>query len=586
MSFNRPFKQWFPSCQKSDEKTLLENRISELERHLADAGAENVRANEAVQRLQRQLDDERHRNNEFERERVSSRNTIKDLKRELADVRFQFDTAYEQFKQMEKLSIDYAAVLKDKAALQKKLDLRDKKEKTFNRNASSGNEHFKKNAQEDNQKRKGGAPKGHIGHGRQCFEEGNEDVKTEHVEGSSDDFTCCSGSLFTFVEETKQSVLRVIPMKIIKYVLVKKVYKCDLCGKKITARPDDVLPRSLYSNSVICELLLEILICFGTASATAKRFGILTGTIFNILDRMATIFEPCYKKILLELGDSHYLHADETRWRIDGTNGYAWLFINDDIVVYLFRKTRASCVPSAIFGYRTDIKRLEAAKATDATISSDDNLETKNTERGLERDKTKRPLIVSDRYAVYNMLNVENQYCYAHLLRDLEGIKDGLKDIPEEVHVFCNALAPLLAESMHLSADRELSDEGYYKKAIELKESILEIVEADARDGGVRAYQHIWRSKKESLFKWTEDRNIPCENNRAERSLRPVVIARKTAFGSQGEKGRRAREILMTVLHTVRQRGIDVRKFIMDALAAKVRDKDADLSELLKPQAP
>ncbi len=582
MSFNRPFKPWFPSQQKPDAKALLEKRISDLERDLADAGAENARANEAVQRLQRQLDDERHRNSGFERERVSSRNTIKDLKRELADARFQLGTVYEQLKEMEKLSIDYATVLKEKAALQKKLDIREKKEKTFERNSSSGSQHFKKNTQADIQKSKGGASKGHVGHGRRSFDESNEDVSKEYVEGSPGDFTCCPGNIFTFVEETTQSVLRVIPMKIKKYVLVKKVYECALCGKRFTARPDDVFPRSLYSNSVICELLFEILICFGTVSATAQRFGILTGTVFNILDRMATLFEPCYKKILLELRDSNYLHADETRWRIDGNNGYAWLFVNDDIAVYLFRATRASCVPSEIFGYRTDIKLLEGAKEADDTIYSDDKLGTKNTENSQEQDKTKRPLIVSDRYAVYNMLNVENQYCYAHLLRDLEGIKDGLKEIPEEVQVFCNALAPLLAESMHLSANCKLSDECYYEKAAKLKESILEIIEADARDGGIQAYQHIWRSKKQSLFKWTEDRNIPCENNRAERSLRPVVIARKTAFGSQGEKGRRAREILMTVFHTVRQRGIDVRKFIMDALAAKVRDKQADLSELLK----
>ena len=121
--------------------------------------------------------------------------------------------------------------------------------------------------------------------------------------------------------------------------------------------------------------------------------------------------------------------------------------------------------------------------------------------------------------------------------------------VPEEVQAFCDALAPLLAESMHLTASRELPDECYYREAARLKESILEIIDADARDEGIRAYQHIWRSKRESLFKWTEDRSIPCENNRAERALRPVVIARKTSFGSQGEKGRRAREILMTVSH-------------------------------------
>lgn len=583
MSFNRPFKPWFPSRQKSEEKTLLENRISELERDLQDAGAENARANEAIQRLQQQLDDERRYNSGFERERFSYGNMIRGLRRELEDTRFQLNMAYDQLKEMEKLSIDYAAVLKEKAALQKKLDIRDKKEKTFERNSSSGSLPFKKNTPENNRSRQGGASKGHLGHGRKMFDLDSKDVITEYVDGSPDDFSCCPGSPLSFVEETTQSVLRVIPMKIQKYVLIKKVYECAHCGKRFTARSGDVLPRSLYANSMICELLFEIFICFGTVSAVAQRLGILTGTVFNILDRVAGLFEPCYEQILLELRDSHYLHADETRWRIDGNNGYAWLFVNDDIAAYLFRDTRASCVPSEIFGYRAGIKLLQEAKAGDDTVAPDDKLIAKNPESSHAQQKANRPLVVSDRYTVYGMLDVQNQYCFAHLLRDMEGIKTGLKEIPKEVEAFCNALAPLLAESMHLSANRELSDECYYKKAAELKKSILEIVEADAQDGGIQAYQHIWRSKKESLFKWTEDRRIPCENNRAERTLRPVVIARKTAFGSQGEKGRRAREILMTVLHTVRQRGIDVRKFIMDALAAKVRDKEADLSQLLKP---
>ena len=45
--------------------------------------------------------------------------------------------------------------------------------------------------------------------------------------------------------------------------------------------------------------------------------------------------------------------------------------------------------------------------------------------------------------------------------------------------------------------------------------------------------------------------NRPAENNRAERALRPLVIARKVSFGSQSEAGARTREILMTVLQTL-----------------------------------
>ena len=39
------------------------------------------------------------------------------------------------------------------------------------------------------------------------------------------------------------------------------------------------------------------------------------------------------------------------------------------------------------------------------------------------------------------------------------------------------------------------------------------------------------------LAEGVEDRRVPCENNRAERELRPTVIARKVLHGSQSEEG-------------------------------------------------
>lgn len=577
MSFYRPFKEWFPPAKTPS----LGERLSKLERDLADAGIENTRANEEILRLERKLGEERRNNIELGRRRHSDQQHIDELRHELSNMHFQLDKAYEHLKGMEKLSHDYAALLKENKELKKKLDIRDRREKSFERNGSSGSQRHKKNTGDENKNSKGGAKTGDIGHGRRGFAEDDEGVILEYVDELPENFSCCALASLIAVGETLQSVIRVIPMRVQKYLLRKKIYECASCKKRLVATPGDVLPKSLYSNSVICELLFEIFICFGTVSATAQRLGMLTGTVFNILDRISKLFEPCYDKILLELSESHYANADETRWRIDGDNGYAWIFINDCLAVYLFRETRASCIPAEIFGYRTNPKLLDAPATTDSTHPADEEISGDS-----EKNKPKRITIVSDRYPVYNMLDVENQYCYAHLLRDSEGIKDGLKEVPKEVELFCDAMAELLAESMHLCANTELSDECYYRKAALLKKQILEIIEADARDGGIQAYQHIWRSKKESMFKWVEDRRIPCDNNRAERSLRPVVIARKTAFGSQGEKGRRAREIIMTVLHTAKQRGIDIRKFIQDALEAAVRNKDADLYQLLKPPIP
>ncbi len=76
-------------------------------------------------------------------------------------------------------------------------------------------------------------------------------------------------------------------------------------------------------------------------------------------------------------------------------------------------------------------------------------------------------VLVVDRYNAYNKLPVKLQYCYAHLLRDLEKLE---KDFPdeEEVRSFTGILIPLLAQAMHLGS-KDMPDKEYYRKAKKLK---------------------------------------------------------------------------------------------------------------------
>jgi hypothetical protein len=70
--------------------------------------------------------------------------------------------------------------------------------------------------------------------------------------------------------------------------------------------------------------------------------------------------------------------------------------------------------------------------------------------------------------------------------------------------------------------------------------------------------QDLFREKADRLYHWADDPDIPADNNRAERELRPLVIARKTSFGSQSDAGAKIRETLTTALHTLRKRVPDV----------------------------
>ena len=150
------------------------------------------------------------------------------------------------------------------------------------------------------------------------------------------------------------------------------------------------------------------------------------------------------------------------------------------------------------------------------------------------------------------------QYCYAHLLRDVEDLAG---EFPGEAEVtaFTSTLIPLLAEGE------------YYEQARSPKQQIVDLVEKPAQHLGVRQVQGIFRDNAHRLYHWVENRAVPADNNRAERELRPTAIARKVSFGSQSDAGAKTREVLMSVVHTLVKRIDDPEthfKSVLDQLAA------------------
>jgi transposase len=164
---------------------------------------------------------------------------------------------------------------------------------------------------------------------------------------------------------------------------------------------------------------------------------------------------------------------------------------------------------------------------------------------------------------------VRSRTCYAHLLREVQDLGKEFPDSPE-VGAFTTTLGPLLADAMHLQR-QSLADGAYLAQAEQLKAQIVATVEQPAQHLGIRRLQDIFREHANRLYHWVGDRAVPPDNNRCERELRPTVIARKVSFGSQSDAGAKTREILMSVLHTLRKRRADAQahfKWVLDQLAA------------------
>jgi len=161
---------------------------------------------------------------------------------------------------------------------------------------------------------------------------------------------------------------------------------------------------------------------------------------------------------------------------------------------------------------------------------------------------------------------VQLQYCYAHLLREAEKLEEEFRDEPAVIN-FASRLAGYLTLAMKLRG-LEISDVDYFTDARKIKKQIEELIETPHKHLGIKRIQQIFSDQRERLYHWVKYREVPAENNRAERELRPTVIARKVSFGSQSDAGAKTRSSIMSLLYTAKKRLKDksIEEWLKDAL--------------------
>lgn len=430
--------------------------------------------------------------------------------------------------------------------LQAKLRYRERKEAEgiFGLSTPSSKIPFKETAPEDKTNKKGGAVFGHAGHGRRSHTEQTADLIVDRDAGDA----CpeCGTALIP-AKETNRTVIDNAPRepKKILYRLHHKV--CPNCHKEFKAKAE-VLPRSLYGNHITAQFAVMHYFHGVPMGRICEMTGINSGSLVDIFHRLGRYFAPVMEALKERYREAPVKHADETGWRNDGQNGYAWLFCTAALSIFLFKNTRSASIPKGIFG-----------------------------------EKNLPGVLVVDRYNAYNKLPLKLQYCYAHLLRDLEKLGKNFPD-EEEVKTFTSALIPLLSQAMHLHS-QDISDKEYYREAKKLKKKIMKVCRSPARHLGIRAFQDIFTKHEDRLFHWVKDRRVPADNNRAERDLRPTVIARKVSFGSGSDAGAETRSILMSVLHTLnKRRGKESLESVFKDILDKIAENpDVDVASLILP---
>lgn len=404
-------------------------------------------------------------------------------------------------------------------------------EEPFGESTPSSKRLVKSSSTPEARSRIGGAKPGHQGYGRSsvCCADADEIERLDALESCPQ----CGGQLSEWGERTR-TVHDCEPVRRKTRLVRIAEAHCPCCCKTFRRRPSDVLPRSICSNLLVAQSAVWHYVDGLTMGHISRQMGISSATLTGRMHALAAIFEPTVKALIDDYRKSPVKHADETGWRCDGANGYTWGFFTEDISIFCCRHTRSGAVAREILG------------------------------EGVAGQDT----LVVDRYGGYNQYKGGIQYCYEHLKRDTQKI---VKDNPDdrECAAFDEQLTPLLRDAMRLRNHAQ-DEKTFRTRADEIKAAIKACVAKPARHPSIQHIQNIFREQEHRLFHWAKSRDIPADNNRAERELRPLVIARKTSFGSQSEKGLKTREVLMSVLNTLAKRTDDVVAAISSALDALV----------------
>jgi transposase len=260
--------------------------------------------------------------------------------------------------------------------------------------------------------------------------------------------------------------------------------------------------------------------------ASIHRCRLSEGEIVRLLAQARERAAPVVERFKRQLQAEEVLHADETGWREDGVNGYVWTF--------------ATLGEQPIRYYEHDPSRGQAVL------------------RRMLGDRF-RGHLVSDFYAGYNEYAGKHQRCWVHLLRDLHELKEKQEGNNEaiawaqQVRVLYDEAQVWLAKIAHPNA---LEREQLYGRLVGRAH---ELGLAHARDKTHPCWALCKRllRHEDELFQFVLVERLAPDNNLAERSIRPLVVARKISGGSRSSLGTQTRMALATLFETWKARDLN-----------------------------
>ncbi len=347
----------------------------------------------------------------------------------------------------------------------------------------------------------------------------------------------CGAPLAGGSSKRTREVIELPPPRIVvtEHVYVER--HCPDCGKRCVPPPQ--LQGMVTGQSRLGHGLTSLVAVFREEArlpvrtiqhllATLTGLHLSVGAITAASQRLAARADPVLTAITAAIRAGPVVHLDETGWRESGRNGYVWTASTPD--ARLFRHgSRQKAMVDQLLGDQFG------------------------------------GVVVSDFYAAYTTDERLHQYCWAHLLRDIQELTQQHPDDPV-LAGWADGVGAIFHRAQAGTGETPRARWAIRRQCqADLRQlcRLWEKVDVPHRRLCARILKHL-----PALFTFVTEPAVPPTNNAAERSLRHLVIARKISGGTRSPVGTKTRMTLASLFGTWRVQGINPYHACHDLLAS------------------
>jgi transposase len=318
------------------------------------------------------------------------------------------------------------------------------------------------------------------------------------------------------------------------------VGRCSSCGKRMQGRhprqTSDALGAAGSQIGPMAKCWVPWLhyglgLSFVKCSQLLGRLGVpvTAGAICSASQSMGTALVPVTQNIIERVNASPVVTMDETGWRVDGLSSWLWLAAIDEATAYNVASGRG-------FDHACDL------------VADDYN-----------------GVIIRDGWGPYRRHErAAHQSCVAHLLRRASEMA---VDLPDWARGTPRQVKDLLGDALDAREADPAERAAIAAHVVEMIELLAD--QAHPHDENRKLIKHLYR-EREAIVTFLTHPGVEATNWRGEQAIRPAVVNRKVWGGNRTWRGAATQGIVMSVLRTATQQGVDV----IDYLAHHARSPD------------